>query len=157
LYLPALQAVQLVPSAPVYPLLHLQSVIWSKPPPLTLVDSKGHCRQTPGPATSLYEPSWHAAQSVEPGAVLNVPAAQGEHSKPSGLEYPELQKQSVDALLPGSEKESAAHAIQKEEESAATCPEKVPAEQGRHASVPVEFLYVPGMHAEQGEIPPGPS
>jgi len=67
LNVPASHAVHSVPSAPVFPGLHLQSV--SSPEPATELELAGHGAQLPAPVASLNSPGRH-----------------GEHAPPSGPE-----------------------------------------------------------------------
>lgn len=106
LYSPATHGKQLPPSLPVCPTPQTQAV------ETELADGEfefaGHAAQAVALARTEYEPGAHASQWRLPGAGLYFPATHPVHpAAPSGPVRPEGHLQSVSALLPARESESA--------------------------------------------------
>ena len=175
LYLPATQAVQTPPSAPVKPTLQVQEARAELASgELELV---GHARQavaTVAPVVVKYVPAAQLVHTALPVAVLYVPAAQSVHGAlpvavlylpatqavhgpdPSGPEKPTLHVQAATAELAIGELELVRHARQVAAAEAPVVVEYVPAAQSKHTALPVAALYLPATQAVHGPDPSGP-
>ena len=101
LYLPLAQALQFCPSGPVYPALHMQTLL-----PLKASACMGHLVHVVSavsPVSALYLPLEHRRHALEPLTSLYFPLWHAEHSWPSGPAYPKLQVQLEMLLLPSPE------------------------------------------------------
>ena len=152
LYLPAAHAVQVPPSGPVKPTLHVQAARAELASgELELVGQAPHVVATVAPAVVEYVPAEHSVQTALPVAVLYLPATQAVHVPPSGPVYPALQaglKQAVLDVLAWGEVKPAGHARQFDNTDDPTTVEYVPAGQFRHASpLVLVILYFPAVQA----------
>jgi hypothetical protein len=72
--------------------------------PATLLVYVGHdAHELAAVKAVAYIPASHMAQELEPAIALYWPAGHAKQRPPRGPVYPELQRQSVMTLLPGSE------------------------------------------------------
>ena len=124
------------PSAPVYPALHLQSV-------MTVL------------ASGESELAGHRlSHGSVPKMLLYVPAEQGSHGPRSGPVYPSLHWH-VLLPTPGFEDETAEHRVHVSLDVAPDAVEYVPTSHSTHAPLPLISLYVPAGHSSQSP-PSGP-
>ena len=144
------------PSAPVYPLLHVQLVSMLLPAPEYVC--AGHALHVDSelmPVAVEYFPCEHKSHSAVPFTVLYVPATHASHSTPSAPVYPLLHVQLVSTLLPAPEYVCAGHALHVDSEIPAVAVLYLPREHSVQAVDPFTSLYDPVMHAVQ-VAPSGP-
>ena len=139
LYFPATQFEHTPPSGPVYPALQVQPVD-AEQPVHDAPELAGHVRQvvaTVAPTVAEYVPVPQSVHVALPVTLLYFPAAQVEHTPPSGPVYPTLQVQAVRALLLTGESELVGHVRQVVATVAPTVVEYVPTPQAVHSTEPV--------------------
>jgi len=136
LYLPMAHALQSPPSGPLYPALHLQSVV--------AVLSRGEL-----------EFSGQALQTAFPVAALYVPVAHCEHVFPLGPVEPELQIQSISSSLATAGVLEFAGQFSHVSDVAPTAVEYLPYSQLLHAESAGAILYFPAIQLVQ--VPPSGS
>jgi hypothetical protein len=146
LYDPVMHAVQVAPSGPVYPLLHVQLVSTLLPAPEYVCAGHAlHVDSKCSPVSVEYFPCGQRVHAEEPFTSLYVPATHASHSTPSAPVYPLLHVQLVSTLLPAPEYVCAGHALHAEVLPVAV--EYFPCEHKSHSAVPFTVLYVPATHA----------
>lgn len=104
LYLPAAQPVQVPPSGPVNPMLHVHAPTALPPDPDELLDGQVvHTPDPVAPGVVEYVPAPQSVHVAAPVDVLYFPATQFTHGPPFGPEAPALQVQLAKVPLPAGE------------------------------------------------------
>jgi hypothetical protein len=95
-----------------------------------------HVVATVAPTDAEYRPYAQLLQKKFPVSILNLPATQAVHARPSGLVYPTLHVQAAGAELAIGELEFTGQSV--------------------HTALPVAILYFPATQALHGPDPSGP-
>jgi len=148
LYFPAAHPEHTVPSCPVNPAGHLQSVDAALAAFETeLVGHAVHVAAAVAAIACEKVPLGHDAQPPLPGCCLNFPATQLVHADPSGPENPTGHRHARIAVLPAMEMAFVGHDKHTVLDVAAMAAEKVLLGHNSHAALPICLLNVPTPHS----------
>ena len=150
LYVPGVHAEQgASPPLPVYPTLHMQSVISSLPmADIEFERQTWHTSET-APTAVEYFPARQSVQATLPLVILYFPGTQPVHVPPLRPENPALHRQSFRASLATGALEFVGQLSQV---LAAVAVEYVPARQSVQATLPLMSLYFPAT--QPVHVPP---